>query len=165
MASTTSDDHTEIILFPAGTRENYLDITTDALPENVLFFEGKVEPLSDENRYYQVSSITTLHKIRNADKSEIDQLLAKYAYCETDTDCTTYYGACPFGCGQGVNVKFLDISQKIIENYRNNQSEQCEYGCVATTGVKCENTTCIATTEERPTEIDQQLEEIIELSF
>ena len=149
IASQLFEDHADHLLFPVELWETYLKIPSDALPENIIFFEGEVEVFDTraENNYYHVVTIDTLYKVKDADKDAIDQLLTKYAYCETDIDCTTYYASCPFGCWQGVNVKYLDISQKIIKNYRSNQEMQCEYGCVATTGVKCENYICVAQSE------------------
>ena len=136
--------YTEYFLFSAGLWKEYLSANEDTLPGNVVFFDGYIVPDNwVENRYSQVVSVNALNKVRNADKETIDQLLANYASCETDTDCTTYYGACPFGCDQGVNVKFLNIAQQMIENYRKNQSEQCEYGCMEIKGVSCQNSVCV----------------------
>lgn len=70
-----------------------------------------------------------------------------YNYCESDSDCGAFYGDCPFDCHQVVNVKFLDISQQLIENYIERRlaagAAQCMYGCVDIGTAKCEDYKCV----------------------
>ena len=78
-------------------------------------------------------------------QADIEYLLEEYAYCEVDEDCTSFYADCPFGCGRGINVAFLETAQTLIKDFRTNSALACEYGCIEIQGVSCKNNKCVVT--------------------
>ena len=84
-------------------------------------------------------------------QEETEQLLNQYAYCEKDEECTSFYAKCPFGCGRGINMQFLDTAQNLIKNFRQHQLEingiMCEYDCIEVQKVSCINNTCTVDTK------------------
>lgn len=85
------------------------------------------------SHYYRVLTIDNWQKVKEPEKAEIQEILASYNFCEADSDCVSFYGECPFGCFQAVNVKFLDISQQVMKNYLERKTAegepQCNYNC------------------------------------
>jgi hypothetical protein len=145
------EDHSDHLFIDKALWEPYGNATT-FLPGDRVSFSGSSQWVWLEgaagNHYYKVVSFDTLEKVWIPTTGEIDQLLKSYTYCEQDSDCTTFYADCPFGCGKGINLKFVDIAQEIIQQYRNQQAEPCVYRCANITGVHCENYTCISTQSE-----------------
>ena len=93
-------------------------------------------------------------------ENEINWLLEEYAYCEADEDCTRFYATCPFGCGKGINVAFLDTAQATINTFRQHQLEtngvMCEYWCVEVQGVSCQDHKCVIQAESFDKEISAE---------
>lgn len=122
-------DHTDYLFFNKPLWEKYLNTNEDALPGNIISFEGEIIALDATagNHYYEVVSTHKLTKSRNATQEEIENILKNYNFCEQDSDCATTYGKCPLGCWIAVNNTFLDVTNQIIDNFWNNQDTQCVY--------------------------------------
>lgn len=141
----TFEDHTDHLFLSRPFWDNYLDMMEDALPGNVVNFDGFVVALDAAagNHYYEVVATDTLEKIRNATKEEVEAIIESYGFCESDEDCATTYGKCPLGCWITVNTKFLDITNQIVDNFWNTQENQCMYKCMEIWPVSCENFRCV----------------------
>lgn len=135
----TFDDYSDHIFFPRQTRSNYLDIQEDAIPGNTVRFAGKVKALDAAagNHYYEVVSINELKKIATPTEDEVVALIARYGYCEKDTDCVGVYGKCPLPCQIAVNTNFSGVVDGIITNFRDAQTPQCTYKCMEIKKVVC----------------------------
>jgi hypothetical protein len=121
------------------------------LPWNIVYFDGIIYPLewAAGNHYYQVVEVYSLEKIWNPTKEKVQEIVDSYRYCEQDSDCSWFYGDCPFGCHQAVNTKYLNITQNVMKNWYNAWEPKCVYDCVAIEWAKCENYKCSAVQEER----------------
>jgi hypothetical protein len=120
------------------------------LPWSKVYFDGMIYSLewAAGNHYYQAALINKLEKVANPTQEKVQEIIDGFSYCETDNDCSSFYWECPLSCHQAVNTKYLDITQKVMNNWHNNQEPQCAYGCVAIKWVKCENYKCVAIPEE-----------------
>lgn len=144
----TFEDHSDHIFIAKDLRSLYLS-EEDTLPGNSISFKGEIIGIDAGagNHYYKVASVEKLEKVWSPTQEEVNEILERFNYCEQDSDCVDYYAECPFGCARGTNGKFLEISQQIIDQYRNTQDELCVYGCVATKGVSCKDFRCVVELE------------------
>lgn len=135
----TFEDHSDHVFIDRQSRSNYLDIQDDLIPGNIVKFVGTVKALDAAagNRYYQVATIDELTKVGTPTQTQVEELLQRYGFCETDDDCIGMYGQCPLSCQIAINKKYQTTVQKIITNFRNAQSPQCTYKCKAITKVSC----------------------------
>jgi hypothetical protein len=140
----TFQDHADHVFIDRQSRSNYLDIQDDLVPWNIVRFVGTVKWLDSAagNRYYQVMSIDQLTKIWIPNQAEVEALITKYGYCETDADCIGIYGQCPLACQIAINTKHKGTVEKIITNFRNAQSPQCTYKCMEIKKVGCNAYKC-----------------------
>jgi hypothetical protein len=120
------------------------------LPWNIVYFDGIIYSLewAAGNHYYQVAEVNKLEKVDNPTKEKVEEIIDSFAYCEADNECSSFYWDCPFGCHQAVNNKYLDVAQKVMKNWWNNNQPQCIYDCVAIKWTKCENYKCNVIPEE-----------------
>ena len=90
-------DHADHIFIDRQSRSNYLDIQDDLIPGNTVKFAGTVKALDAAagNHYYQVATIDELTKTGIPTQAQVEELLQRYGYCETDDDCVGIYGQCP----------------------------------------------------------------------
>ena len=132
-------DHADHIFIDRQSRSNYLDIQDDLVPGNPVKFAGTVKALDAAagNHYYQVATIDELTKTGIPTQAQVEELLQRYGYCETDDDCVGIYGQCPLWCHIAINKKFQTTVEKIITNFRNAQSPQCTYKCREIKKVSC----------------------------
>lgn len=135
----TFEDHSDHVFIDRQSWSNYLDIQQDLIPGNIVKFSGTVKALDAAmgNRYYEVMTIDELTKVWIPNKAEVENLIKQYGYCETDTDCIGIYGQCPLSCHIAINKKFQTTVEKIINNFRNNQTPQCAYKCMEIKKVSC----------------------------
>ncbi|MFZ2151390.1 MAG: hypothetical protein WAZ12_01125 [Candidatus Absconditicoccaceae bacterium] len=134
----TFEDHADHVFFPASIW-NSLNIQADLIPGNHFQFTGKVKALDAAagNRYYEVISVDSLTKISYPTQDEVTNILDRYNYCEKDSDCTSTYGKCPLPCQIVFNTQFSGVVEKVIDNFRNHQSNQCMYKCMEIKSVIC----------------------------
>lgn len=135
----TFEDHSDHIFIDRQSRSNYLDIQDDLVPGNTVKFAGTVKALDAAagNHYYQVVTIDELTKTGIPTQAQVEELIQRYGYCETDDDCIGIYGQCPLSCQIAINKKYQTTVEKIITNFRNAQSPQCTYKCMEIKGVTC----------------------------
>ncbi len=141
----TFEDHSDHIFIDRQSWSNYLDIQNDIIPGNIVRFAGTVKALDAAagNHYYQVATIDELKIIWQPTQTEVETLIERYGYCETDNDCTGIYGQCPLSCQIAINKKYQTTVEKIITNFRNHQSPQCTYKCMEIKKVSCDNYKCV----------------------
>lgn len=141
----TYEDHSDHLFFSRMFWDNYLDISEDCIPWNIIKFDGKVKPLDAAawNHYYEVVETDTLEKIGIPNEEEVIQLINRYNYCEKDEECNSIYWKCPLPCHITVNNKFTKTVESIINNFWDNQKSQCTYDCIEIKKTKCENYKCI----------------------
>jgi len=142
----TFEDHSDHVFIDRQSWSNYLDIQNDIIPGNIVRFAGTVKALDAAagNHYYQVATIDELKIIWQPTQTEVENMIEKYGYCETDNDCTGIYGQCPLSCQIAINKKYQTTVEKIITNFRNHQSPQCTYKCMEIKKVSCDNYKCVA---------------------
>ena len=135
----TFDDHSDHVFFPRQMRSNYIDIQQDAIPGNIIRFDGQVKALDAAagNRYYEVVTINDLKKIATPTQDEVVAIIDRYSYCEKDADCVGIYGKCPLPCQIAVNTSFSGVVESIINNFRDAQTPQCTYKCMEIKKVIC----------------------------
>ena|SRR3989338_5127630 len=73
-------------------------------------------------------------------KSYIQQEIVKANYCETNEDCVSAGGQCPFGCYIYVNKNEVSRIKNLISSYKSN----CIYDCMYCPTVECKNNKCEA---------------------
>ena len=146
----TYEDHSDVVVFPKWTWESYFENENDSLPGNTIAFKWEVESIDAAagTHYYEVAAIDSLSLVSYPTKEEVEELLWRYVYCETDADCIDFYPWCPLGCSKPINKEYKDIATKIAENFRNHQENQCAYRCMPPVKIACENYKCTAITEE-----------------
>ena len=139
------EDHSDHIFIDRQSRSNYLDIQDDLIPGNIVRFVGTVKTLDAAagNHYYQVATIDELTNVWIPTQAEVEKLIQQYGYCEQDADCVGIYGQCPLSCQIAINAKYQTTVEKIINNFRNHQSPQCAYKCMAIKKVSCSNYKCV----------------------
>ncbi|GHW02701.1 hypothetical protein AGMMS50249_4870 [candidate division SR1 bacterium] len=133
-----------------STRENFSD--EDLLPGTTFFFNGAVQSIdAGAGSFYYIDygdgiGIDTFEKTKEAEKSDINQLLNSYEVCETDSDCIVFHGKCPFDSPRGINSKFSEVAQNLINHYLSWQTEPSELICndksINIKNVKCNNYAC-----------------------
>ncbi len=142
----TFEDHSDHVFIDRQSWSNYLDIQDDLVPWNIVNFVGAVKALDAAagNHYYQVATIDELTKIWTPSQAEVEALIQRYGFCETDNDCIGIYGQCPLSCQLAINKKYQTTVEKIITNFRNAQSPQCTYKCMEIKKVGCnERSQCV----------------------
>lgn len=143
----TFEDHSDHVFIDRQLFSNYLDIQNDIIPGNIVKFSGTVKALDAAagNRYYRVTTIDELTKTGIPTKEQVEELITRYGFCETDDDCIGIYGQCPLSCQIAINKKYQTTVEKIITNFRNAQDPQCTYKCREIKKVSCdEKYTCVA---------------------
>lgn len=135
----TFEDHSDHVFIDRQSWSNYLDIQDDLVPWNIVNFVGAVKALDAAagNHYYQVATIDELTKIWTPSQADVEELIQRYGFCETDNDCIGIYGQCPLSCQLAINKKYQTTVEKIITNFRNAQSPQCTYKCMEIKKVRC----------------------------
>jgi hypothetical protein len=144
------ESYTDHLFIDASLWENFNNGDDLTLPWNKVLFDGIIYSLewAAGNHYYQVASINKLEKVDNPTKERVEKIIDSFSYCEADNECSSFYWECPFGCQQAVNTKYLDIAQKVMKNWYDNNEPKCVYDCVAIKWVKCENYKCSTIPEE-----------------
>ncbi len=134
----TFEDHADHVFFPANIRKT-LNIQSDLIPWNHFQFAWKVKALDAAawNHYYEVVVIDSLTKIASPSKDEVLTLIENYNYCEKDSDCSSTYGKCPLPCHIAFNAKFSWRVEQVIDNFWNNQTNQCMYKCMEMKTLRC----------------------------
>jgi hypothetical protein len=144
------NSYTDHLFINANLWEQLNNSDDLTLPWNKVYFDGIIYALewAAGNHYYQVAVINKLEKVTNPTREKVQEIIDNFSYCEADNECSSFYWECPFNCHQAVNTKYLDITQKVIENWHNNSEPKCVYSCVGIKSVKCENYKCNAISEE-----------------
>jgi hypothetical protein len=142
----TFEDHSDHVFIDRQSWSNYLDIQDDLVPWNIVKLVGAVKALDAAagNHYYQVVTIDQLTKIWTPSQADVEALIQRYGYCETDDDCIGEYGRCPIWCQIAINKKYKTTVEKIIDTFRNTQFPQCTYKCMEIKKVGCnERSQCV----------------------
>jgi hypothetical protein len=79
-------------------------------------------------------------------EEQIKEEIVKANYCQTTDDCVDVGGKCPFGCYIFVNKDEAATIRPLVENY----PSQCEYSCIAISGVQCIDNACRPVHEAPP---------------
>ncbi len=69
----------------------------------------------------------------------VEDQLDGWNYCQTDEDCQSLYGYCPFACAQVVNKQHIDDADELMREFVDQQEEKCVYDCRVPDEVKCLN--------------------------
>ena len=79
-------------------------------------------------------------------ESQIKKELNNANYCDEDNDCVNITNKCPFGCYNYINVNEIVKIDKMIKSYFSIPvflRQECVYGCVSCSNVKCESKKCV----------------------
>lgn len=152
------DDHADHIYFPKWMREEYLKSENDYLPWNKIKFMWDLKEIDAWawNHYYEVIDVYKMEVKWYPTKSDIEEIIDWYNFCETESDCIDFDPGCDFDCSISVNILYKDIASKIVNNYNNLNNISCKRDCVSTVQMACENNKCIALTEKPMIECTQQ---------
>ena len=140
------EDHAAHLFIKEWLWEKYFVNESDFLPWTSLKFEWEVEFLdwAAGNHYYNVKRINKLKIIDYPTADEIKTILDGYNYCESNSDCWYFVWECPLGCYIPLNVKYIDVASKIVNNYVNHlwDDERCVYGCLLMNKAVCNDYKC-----------------------
>jgi len=75
---------------------------------------------------------------RTTTESDIRNEIEAAKYCDTDEDCVSIYGQCPFGCYIAVNQNEADRIYQVVHDYPSN----CAYACLPSGGARCVENQC-----------------------
>lgn len=144
------EDHVDHIYINKWMRENYFKSESEYLPWNTVKFMWSIVQIDAWawNHYYNVESIDRLEVAWYPNIEWIQSVIEKYKYCESDDDCSAFSPWCPIWCYISVNKWYLDISQKITDNYLHQNGSTCVYDCQKHEWVVCEENRCTVLTEK-----------------
>ncbi len=74
--------------------------------------------------------------------------LTEANYCETESDCVLIGSKCPFDCYIYVNAAEADAMRAKVDAFQST----CEYSCLQSFGVTCQNNVCQPILPEPPAE-------------
>lgn len=152
------DDHADHIYFPKWMREEYLKSENDYLPWNKIKFMWDLKEIDAWawNHYYEVIDVYKMEVKWYPTKSDIEEIVDWYNFCETESDCIDFDPGCDFDCSMPVNVLYKDIATRIVTNYNNLNNINCKRDCPTTVQMACENNKCVALTQKPMIECTQE---------